>query len=211
MRLHRQVARYFVELLIPAFEGVTFAFRVCRSGSRFAVLYRLALEYSVVVIQEGHRIGVNSILRLHGEVRLHVTEVFVPAGEVVSFYCRNIRCGSCIAVLYLLRLQRLAVLIHESHGINIDGVLRLHGEVRLHVTEVLVPAGEVIALYCRCFRCRSGVPPRNLLVLQRLTVLVHKLYSIDIDGILRLHRQVTRHVTEVLVPAREGIALARRV
>ncbi len=123
MRLHRQVARYFVILLIPSRKSVTFAFRVCRSDSRFAVLYRLALEDSIVVIHEGDRVGINGavVSRRIGSITCYSYDSRCPACEGVGKLSRSrfggVSMGRRLTVLYYRLVNRTAIVILPSDGV----------------------------------------------------------------------------------------------
>ena len=102
-------------------------------------------------------------------------------------------------------------MVYERYGVGIDCILRRYRHICRYVVKGLVPAREGVALARRvCGSCRGFAVVDGLRV-EHCAVMVYERYGVGIDCILSRYRHICRYVVKGLVPACEGIAIARRV
>ena len=128
----------------------------------------------------------------HNEFRAIVVR---PLVEVVSLVRRSGENELC-AVLYLVHIgdngvgSDLSVLGNKHDLIGLDLILRLNGHILRHMVELFVPAGEIIAFHIRCNGFGSCLVPLNDLLVNRVSVLIHKGHGVGIDLELRVDIEV---------------------
>ena len=102
-------------------------------------------------------------------------------------------------------------MVYERYGVGVDCILSRYRHVCRYVVKGLVPAREGIALARRVCRSCRGFAVVDGLRVEHCAVMVDERYGVGVDCILSRYRHICRYVVKGLVPACEGIALARRV
>ena len=97
-------------------------------------------------------------------------------------------------MLYTLCLQRVTLLVHKRHRIDVNRVLRLHRQIACNIVKRLIPTGEVITLYFRCRRCCGCIPFFYGLGLDRHVVFIDERHRIGLRNNLKRTRLGQRHI-----------------
>ena len=116
-----------------------------------------------------------------------------------------------LAVNNLLSADKRVVIVQISNGPNLQGILRGNVHVLGNDVKLLVPTGEGIACAYRFGRCYCRLTMFYFLRAKRGAVVVEEGNEILIFLVLCRYCQVCLDVTEILIPADEGITLAFRL
>ena len=199
LRFDGQVRSDIVELLVPSREVVARHSRCVRCRSRLAVLHLLGLEGLVVLIDEGHGIYIDFILRGDDEVRRYFVELLVPTREVVTRHCRCIRSSRCAVLDDGFGLERVTFAVLERDGIESGEITRVVlAAVHMRIGSVgrfgfvegrTVTADEFVATehlfrhgQFGCFRFPVGVAVDGFQVRTCLKHTGHVLYLADVEA-----------------------------
>ena len=137
----------------------------------------------------------------NGKVVLHISEVGIPALEIVAFNERNRRCSSAASVRYHFFFERYSAEADKDDIELVNLVNGFHGQVGCDMVEVLVPVGEGVMLHFGCHGCHSSIAVFNRLFFEHgLAVEAYECNRICVLCILCGDGQVGQHIVKVNVP-----------
>ena len=201
--------------LAPAAEGIALARRIGKRSDTCAIRNALRFAVGLAVHLISQRITVDAVLRMDGEVALHIAERCIPAGEGVPLAGRLDGFLRRFAPVDSLRAEDGVIVIQESHRVCIEAVLCRDGLVVCrHGRDCRCPAGKGIACFRRCVCVvqrhidHSAVCQR---VVRHFYPFRHVSKPVDVDIVQRVHGQVAHHEGVVFVPTGESVSFTRRV